>query len=117
LPPLRIAISRLRVPTSVGIYKSEKQKRQIIFISVELTFDTIDVTIDDMQQSVDYDEISAEIRRMAGLRHYELIENLAWCIGTTLKTFSKCLTASVRIDKPLAARKNRAETIAVTLEV
>ncbi len=115
--PLEIGIDRLKIDASVGIYSSEKESRQKIFVSAKLFFHSAPVEIDDMKHSVDYDTLSAEIRRIIALRHYELIENIALNVGQGLKTFSGCSRVSIRIDKPLAAAKNDAETIYVVVDV
>jgi 7,8-dihydroneopterin aldolase/epimerase/oxygenase len=117
LKPLEIGIDRLKVNASVGIYSAEKQEKQHIFVSAKLFFDSAPVEIDDMKHSVDYDTLSAEIRRIIALRHYELIENIALHVGQGLKSFSGCSRVSTRIDKPLAAAKNDAQTIYVIVEV
>lgn len=102
---------------SVGIYAAEKKKPQYVFVTAKLFFKSAPIEKDEMKYSVDYDALSGEIRRVVALRHYELIENLALHIGEALKKFAKCEKASVRIDKPLAARKNAAETIYVAVEI
>jgi len=115
LKPLEIGIERLKVRMSVGIYDAEKKKPQDVFVSAKLFFKAAPVEKDEMKFSVDYDALSAEIRRVVALRHYELIENLALKIGEALKKFARCQSVTVRIDKPLAARKNAAETIYVSV--
>ena len=117
MQPLKIGIERLKIRTSVGIYTGEKKKKQYIFVSAELFFSESRCDVDEMQYSVDYDVLSNEIRRIAALRHYELIENLALNTAHALKKTAACSRVIVRIDKPLAARKNHAETIWVSIEV
>ena len=102
---------------SVGIYDAEKKKPQDVFVTAKLFFRAAPIEKDEMKYSVDYDALSAEIRRVVALRHYELIENLALHIGEALKKFAKCQTVNIRIDKPLAARKNAAETIYVAVNI
>ncbi len=106
----------MKVKTSVGIYAGEKKKKQLLLISARLNFRHVDYHIDDMSSSVDYDVLCSEIRRIAALRHYELIENLALHAGQALKKLAKCETVEIRIDKPLAARKNEAQSIWVVVE-
>lgn len=72
--------------------------------------------VDDMSASMDYDILCNEIKRVAALRHYELIENLALHAGKALKKLAKCDSVEIRIDKPLAARKNGAQSIWVAVE-
>lgn len=117
MQPLEIGIERLKVRMSVGIYAAEKKKQQEVFVSVVLRFAEAAVDKDAMQYSVDYDRLSAEIRAVASARHYELIENLAYHTGAALKNLARAESVSVRIDKPLAAKKNRAETIWVNVTV
>lgn len=102
---------------SVGIYAAEKKKPQDVFVTAKLFFKSAPIEKDEMKYSVDYDALSGEIRRVVALRHYELIENLALHIAEALKKFAKSQKVSVRIDKPLAARKNAAETIYVAVEI
>ncbi|MBN8221318.1 MAG: dihydroneopterin aldolase [Spirochaetes bacterium] len=116
MQPLKIGIDRLELVTSVGIYAGEKQEKQTIFVSAELWFTGMQIEIDDMKQSVDYDMLSDTIRGVAAERHYELIENLALHIGRGLKAAANAERVSVRIDKPLAANKNRAASIYVVVE-
>lgn len=117
MQPLKIGIDRLKLVTSVGIYAGEKHEKQAIFVSAELSFSDTRIDIDDMKQSVDYDLLSDKIRSIAAERHYELIENLALNIGKGLKEFAGAARVSIRIDKPLAANKNEAESIYVVVEV
>ncbi|MCX7632009.1 MAG: dihydroneopterin aldolase [Turneriella sp.] len=114
---LKICVERLRVFASVGIYPDEKKRKQLLWISAELDAPQADCTSDTMAASVDYDRICSEIRRVATLRHYQLIENLAYHIGVALQKLSASQKVCVRIDKPLAARKNRAQTIAVEVAI
>lgn len=86
-------------------------------MSARLFFADAPIEIDTMQQSVDYDTLCAEIQRIAALRHYELIENLALHIGSALKLVARCEQVEIRIDKPLAAQKNGAATIFVEISV
>lgn len=116
LKPLTIAVERLKVTLSVGIYETEKRKPQTVFISARLVLSGTRYDLDDMKNSVDYDVLCNEIKRIAALRHYELIENLALQIGQALKDLARAKSVSVRIDKPLAAAKNGAETIYVSVD-
>ena len=117
MKPLEIGIERLKVKMSVGIYAGEKRKLQEVFVTAHLYFAKAPVEKDAMEHSVDYDKLSETIRAVAAERHYELIENLAYHTGEALKKVAHCDRVSVRIDKPLAARKNSAETIYVSVEV
>lgn len=117
MQPLKIGIDRLKLITSVGIYAGEKEEKQTIFVSAVLWFSHLHIDIDEMQQSVDYDKLSDKIRAVAASRHYELIENLALHIAQGLKTMAGAEKVSIRIDKPLAANKNEAESIYVVVEV
>ncbi len=116
LKPLTIAVERLKVKLSVGIYDSEKRKSQMVYISARLILKRRRYDIDEMKNSVDYDLLCAEIKRVAAARHYELIENLALHAGQALKRLADAESVQVRIDKPLAARKNVAETIFVLVD-
>lgn len=116
MKPFEIGIERLKVTASVGIYSAEKSARQDIFVSARLFFADSEIEIDDMQKSVDYDKLSEEVKRVIGLRHYELIENIALHVGQNLKALAKCERVRVRVDKPLAAQKNGADTIYVVVE-
>lgn len=113
MQPFKIGISRLKTRVSVGIYGFEKKKKQDLFISAELFFADSKIDRDDMSSSHDYDVLSDEIRRVASARHYELIENLALETGKALKQKTLAASVEIRIDKPLAARKNNADTIYV----
>ncbi len=113
--PYKIGIQRLKTKVSVGIYSFEKKKKQDLYISAELSFADSKINRDAMENSVDYDRLSDEIRRVAGARHYELIENLALHLGEALKKMASADSVEIRIDKPLAAKKNQAETIYVVV--
>ncbi len=117
LKPLVIGIERLSLKSSVGIYPTEKQKLQNLFISATLTLKNRPIDIDTMASSVDYDALCDKIRETVKKRHYELIENLALTIAVTLKDASQANAVKVRIDKPLAAKKNCAESIYTIVEV
>lgn len=116
LKPLTIAVERLKVTLSVGIYDAEKRKPQTVYVSARLIVSGTRYDIDDMKNSVDYDLLCNEIKRVAALRHYELIENLALQTGIALKHLAKAKTVQVRIDKPLAAAKNKSDTIYVIVD-
>lgn len=115
MTPYKIGIERLKARVSVGIYGFEKKKKQDLFISAKLSFSDSQIHRDAMENSVDYDKLSDEIRHVCAARHYELIENLALHLGEALKKMSSADSVEIRIDKPLAAKKNNAETIYVTV--
>lgn len=117
MQPLKIGIERLQITTSVGIYAAEKRKKQRLWISTTLFFKNAEYHRDEMAASVDYDRLCDEIKRVAALRHYELIENMALNIGQALKALADCDTVEIRIDKPLAARKNGAQSIYVIVDI
>ncbi|MDP6564176.1 MAG: dihydroneopterin aldolase [Alphaproteobacteria bacterium] len=67
----------LVLPVSIGVHDFERQgpQRVIIDLEIELRADRPQPA-DDLSEVLDYDEIRAEITRIAGARHYNLQETL-----------------------------------------
>ncbi|MBV6494331.1 MAG: hypothetical protein LDLANPLL_02363 [Turneriella sp.] len=115
--PFTIGIERLRIESSVGVFDFEKKTKQDIFVSAKLFFINSKIHIDSLQSSLDYDSLCNTIKGVVGERHYETIENLAYCIAKKLKEVSRAMRISIQIDKPLAAQKNNAQNIFVSVTV
>lgn len=96
-----IFIEDLELQASVGIYDHEKKDRQPLLISLTLeclrnkTFQS-----DNIQDTINYEEIIQLIHTTANERHYNLIESLAEKIASDTLKIQDIHRITIEIRKP-----------------
>ena len=107
-----IKIQNLMVDTQIGVYDHEKQRKQRLFISLELEVDfSAAMQSDDLNHTLDYAHLSATISELLMGQHFELIERIAGVIANLLETQFAIKRYSIEVSKPSALLD--AESVAV----
>jgi len=100
-----IKIENLKLRTIVGIYEWEKKTKQDIVINVEMEFDGAKaIETDNIEDTVDYKNITKKIIVMVEESQFNLIERIAGEAMKIVMENVKVEKASVRVDKPGALR-------------
>jgi 7,8-dihydroneopterin aldolase/epimerase/oxygenase len=103
-----IFISELRIETRIGIYAQEKQVPQTIQLDLEIGLLGEHASHSDrLEDTIDYAEVVADIRRLFADRHFDLLEHAAESIAQLVIEDFKAPWLRVTIAKlsPLAGVK------------
>lgn len=77
-----IFISELRIDTRIGIYEREKQAAQTIQLDLEIGLRGEHAAHSDrIEDTIDYAEVVADIRRLFAKQHFALLEHAAESIA------------------------------------
>lgn len=113
----RISIQRIGVFAYHGIFEEEGRLGQRFYISIDAWLDLAPAgRADDLEQSVSYAEIAAQVQEIAVGNRYNIIEALAEAIaGELLRNFPRIDEIAVTVEKPNAAVAAILESIFVTV--
>jgi dihydroneopterin aldolase len=109
-----IFISELRIDTRIGIYEREKQVAQTIQLDLEIGLRGEHAAHSDrIEDTIDYAEVVADIRRLFAERHFALLEHAAELIAERIINDFKAPWLRVTIAKlsPLAGVRRLGVTI------
>ncbi len=109
-----IFISELRIDTRIGIYAQERQVPQTIQLDLEIGLRGEHAAHSDrIEDTIDYAEVVARIRRLFANRHFDLLEHAAESIAQLVTGDFKAPWLRVTIAKlsPLAGVKRLGVTI------
>lgn len=114
-PVRRVFVSDLELVASVGIFEVERRYEQRIVISLDLdVLDDYDGASDRIEDVLDYGAIVKAISRIAGARHYNLIETLAERIAEACLGDARVCEVRVSIAKPDVLPQCRAVGVTIT---
>ena len=100
IPGDRITISRLKVPTHVGVTDEERSQPQTVIINLELILDLKPAArSDDLADTVDYDRVTTEVAELVRSSETKLLENLAEMIASHVCTLTRVERVSVEVIK------------------
>jgi dihydroneopterin aldolase len=109
-----IRIDDLAVDAIIGIYPHERETRQRIYISIELSTDiAAAAATDDFKQALDYEALAKSARQLASESSFQLVESLAVVILNKVMQDARVESATVRLRKPEAI----ADAASVEIEV
>ncbi|KAF0227733.1 MAG: dihydroneopterin [Beijerinckiaceae bacterium] len=113
----RISIQRIGVFAYHGVFEEEGRLGQRFYISIDAWLDLADAgRADDLEKSVSYAEITAQVQEIAVGNRYNIIEALAEAIaGELLRNFPRIDEIAVTVEKPNAAVAAILESIFVTI--
>lgn len=96
-----IFIEELEVHASVGIYEHEKRHTQKLILSLDIGY-LKDTTFhsDDINDTINYEEIIKIINTTIEKQHYNLIETLAESIAANILLMTNIHTLTIDIRKP-----------------
>jgi len=110
-----IEVIDLEVPTRIGITSEERANHQTLFIDLALSVDTrMAGTSDDLNDTVDYQTLSDEIRSLGSVSEYNLVERFAEEVSKLCLRNERVDSVSLKIKKPEALPAAR--TIAVSIQ-
>lgn len=96
----RITISRLKVPTHVGVTDEERSQPQTVVINIELILDLKPAAqSDNLTDTVDYDRLTTEVAELVRSSETKLLENLAETIASHVCTLTRVERVSVEVIK------------------
>ena len=102
-PPMdTITIANLRCSAHIGCKEDERVTAQTLLVTASVTLDTRDAArTDDLEQTVNYADLSRRIMRVCENSTCQLIETLAQCLADVcLEASPRVSSASVEIKKP-----------------
>lgn len=113
----RISIQRIGVFAYHGVYEEEGRLGQRFYVSVDAYLDLAAAgRADDLEQSVSYADIAAQVQEIAVGNRYNIIEALGEAIaGELLRNFPRIDEISVTVEKPNAAVAAILDSIFVTI--
>lgn len=95
-----IKIKNLHITTSIGVYEWEKEFARDIIINAEIVTDHRDSLIsDELQDTIDYDEIISKMRDLLKKKKFKLIEKLTQELVDLIMEDSRVLRCKVEVDK------------------
>ena len=103
-----IFINELRIDTRIGIYEREKQVAQTIQLDLEIGLRGEHAAHSDrIEDTIDYAEVVADIRKLFAEQHFALLEHAAESIAQLVIRDFKAPWLRITIDKlsPLAGVK------------
>ena len=99
-----IRIEGIHLAASVGVYPHEETMKQPISLDLVLGLALQKAgQTEDLDDTIDYDQVVETTKEVVSRRHYRLIETLAETLASTLKSrFAQLESVQVRLVKPLA---------------
>lgn len=108
--PFRLFLSGIRAEGRHGANPGEKEQPQPFVIDLEVI---VEVPVDQLEDTADYDAIVAETRRVVQEESHELIETLAASIGASVFDLDEdVMQVLVTVHKPRAAEALGIEDVA-----
>ena len=98
---LSLGLKDLEFETIIGINKEEREKKQKLLIDIDIDLDVIKIS--SIEDTLDYDELSKKIKKIADKNHF-LLETLADEILEMIFLDKRVKKAKVIIKKPSAIK-------------
>jgi len=112
-----IDIENLRLRTIIGIYDWEKENKQDVIINITIEFDGSRAgESDNIEDTVDYKNITKEIIQYVENGKFNLIEKLVADIGNIVMKDKRILKSTTTVDKPGALRFTDSVSVTNTIE-
>lgn len=111
-----IFVQNYEIETIIGIYDFEKEQKQRLIISAEVELDTnITFQQEDIQTTLDYDNIINIIDKSCDAKAKELLEVLAENIASEILGFEYAHSAKITIQKPDIYKHKNIESVGVSI--
>lgn len=85
---------------SIGIYPAEKTAPQRVLLDIEADCTLPASLDDDISQTVSYENFVSTARKLAGVRHYELVETFCEELAAALLSDTRILSLTLTAEKP-----------------
>ena len=97
----KIFFKEIDIPCSIGVYEHEKKHPQRIIINIELELSSeVEPTNDRIDETLNYDLIYREIKKISSSQHFNLVETLTYHIFVYLKKLKKVSNLRISVAKP-----------------
>ena len=107
-----INISKIKCSGKHGIYDHEKQNDQEFLVDVHINIS--DFSADDINKTLNYEEIVSKIEKIAYLKHHELLEDLAENIFNMIFKNKLVKKINLKIEKLDILKKTKSVGIEVS---
>lgn len=102
----------MRTQCSLGVYPEEKLGLRTVIVNVQYEYDAgAAVQHDRLSDGLDYKSVRDEVIRVAGLRHYNLVESLASEILDALRAKPRIRSLQIEVIKPEALKQAAAVSV------
>ncbi len=109
-----LLISGLKINAIIGVYPHEKTIRQDLFLDLLFYFDARpSAETDNLADTIDYDQLSREIKELLEQEPCNLIETVAEKTARICLSYAVINKVKVSVSKPSALK--RAENVKVTI--
>jgi len=106
----KICIKNLKVDCEIGVYDEERGCKQPVWFDIELDVNLSKATeSDNLNDTIDYFELTSEIVRIVENSHFQLIEKLADYVADFCIKQRIVVGAKVTLKKPEALKQFGAE--------
>jgi len=94
-------LKNIEVPAYIGVYESEKGLAQTLLINVDFFFDANKAALSDaLEDTIDYSEIEALVRKVCLREHFQLLEKLHQVLIAAIEeSFPQISELSVSLEK------------------
>ena len=97
----KIFFKEINISCRIGVYEHEKKHPQRIVINVELELSNeVEPTNDRIDETLNYDLIYREIKKISSSQHFNLVETLTYRIFIYLKQLEKVSNLRINVSKP-----------------
>ncbi len=111
----RIEIAGIPARAIIGATKRERTRKQTLIVALTLELDARNAARSDrLERAVDYERVTARIRRVVKDSRFHLLEALAEACARAILSEFPVARASVRIDKPGALRHAAGVSVTIT---
>ena len=97
----KIFFREIDIPCRIGVCENEKKHPQRIIINIELELSTeVEPINDRIDETLNYDLIYREIKKISSSQHFNLVETLTNSIFIYLKKLKKVSDLRISVSKP-----------------
>ena len=108
----KILIRELPLQAIIGVYDTERIRRQRVTADVTLELDLEEAArTDALTATVDYAQVEAELKQLGETSRFQLLEALAGAMIAKVLEHPRVCAAAVRLEKPGAARYGRSVVV------
>lgn len=112
----RIIIDSLKVSCIIGVKPEERLTPQEVIIDISLKFDLSKAAgSDNIEDTVDYDDLTRKIVKFISKSNFKLLEKLAHEVAKLAKEYTKAAEVNIIVKKPSAIKDARYVAVEFTL--
>jgi dihydroneopterin aldolase len=109
-----IFINDLMLSCTIGVFDHERQTKQIVYVTIQLSLDLQAAgKTDDIQDTVNYDDLSLKVTKLVERSNFFLLEALAQAIADTCLKEKRVKQVKVYIEKPKAIPNSRGSAVEI----